>query len=693
MSTDNEEGRARGTGRGRDEDIAYYPRGDYEGGDVADYTPENAVSMITQDQLNQLRQQNPGIPAKTPEAYYTWLFGPGKVVPSSNPTQDPGGKYFAPNSGDVVNTLHPVPSWNPADPLAMQLVRGGLMAAGGYGLSTALGPMLPSFGGNNLATGALKSAATGGIMSGLQGGNPVSGAAKGALGGVVSGGINGLDTADSSWGVNPRNNGVNMDDFTGANYDDLAMELSPEQWADTWGGLNEDGSVDWGRFDQADPYDMGDTNSGFMTPDEWGSALNGGSSGGLSDVIKKMLGVGGAAGGKGALGGLPSWALPALAGGLLLDNPDRTQTSEVRYPDWYNEGAKGALSQADKFAALGPDSVAPLSENENAAIQMAKDSSGVWRPILDKADATLDSSKQYFDQAGALAGSVPGYLNKAEGQINAAMPYFNKSGAMADTVSGYLDRSGTLANEAAGGIPSIDLSAYMNPYLDNVLNPIKRRNEIAKAGALQDINAKAGMRGAFGGSRNDLLTNLTSESADRNLNEAEANIRGSAFTTGLGAAQTDLARKLAASGQFGALGQVANTTAGTYGNIGKSIADTAGTFNNSGVVATSGANANTNIGRSLTDSASGYRANAGALGTLTDADIARLTSTGGTSRAVEQAKRNAPLTAIGGYAAALRGAGNPGSTSTTTLPEASKFAQGAGALAALVGANKQGLFS
>lgn len=685
MSSDNDE-RVRPTVRNRN-------RG--ENAEPADYTPSGAVAMITQDQLNQLKQQNPGIPANTPERYYAWLFGPGKVVPSSNPTQDPGGMYFAPNSGDVVNTLHPVPGWNPPDPLDMQLVRAGLMAAGGYGLSTALGPMLPSFGGGNLATGALKSAATGGIMTGLQGGNPVSGAVKGALGSVVSGGINGLDTADNSWDVNPRDNGVNMDDFTGANYDDLAMELTPEQWADTWGGLNEDGSINWDRFDQADPFSMGDTNSGYMTSDEWGSALNGGSSGGLGDAIKKMLGVGGAAaGGKGgALSGLPSWAIPALVGGLLLDNPDRTQTSEVRYPDWYNEGAKGALSQADKFAALGPDSVAPLSENENTAIQMAKDSSGVWRPILDKADATLDSSKGYFDRAGALAGTVPGYLARAAGQVDASMPYFSKAGATADTVSGYLDRSGTLANEAAGGIPSIDLSAYMNPYLDNVLNPIKRRNEIAKAGALQDINAKAGMRGAFGGSRNDLLTNLASESADRNLNEAEANIRSGAFTTGLSAAQTDLARKLAASGQFGALGQVANTTAGTYGNIGKSIADTAGTFNNAGVVATGGANANTNIGRGMTDTATGYRTNAGALGTLTDADIQRLMSTGGTGRTVEQARRNAPLTAIGGYAAALRGAGNPNSTSTTTLPEASKFAQGTGALAALIGANKQGLFS
>lgn len=378
----------------------------------------------------------------------------------------------------------------------------------------------------------------------------------------------------------------------------------------------------------------------------------------------------------------------AAIGALASENPDRTTTTKIEYPDWYNSGSKSALALADKFAALGPDAVAPLSANETQAIQMAKDSAGNWKPLIDQSTATLDASKGYFDKAGALAGSVPGYLDRAIGQIDAAMPYFGKAGAMADTVSGYLNRSGALADEAAGGIPSINLSDYMNPYLDNVLAPIARRNEIAKAGALNDIKAKAGMRGAFGGSRSTLLEGQTAEAADRNMNEAEANIRSGAFTTGLSAAQADLARKLAASGQFGNLGSIAGNTANTYTNTGKAIADTAGAFNNMGVVATGGANANTNIGRSLTDTAAGYKANAGALGTLTDADIARLTSTGGIERGVEQAKRNAPLTAIGGYANALRG--NPGSNTTVTAPEASKLGQVTGALTTLLGANKAG---
>ena len=378
----------------------------------------------------------------------------------------------------------------------------------------------------------------------------------------------------------------------------------------------------------------------------------------------------------------------AGAAALLGDNPDRTTTTKVEYPDWYNKGSQSALSLADKYAALGPNSVAPLSANENAASTMASTYAGKWLPTLEKANSTIDSAQTAFGKAGALADSVPGYLDRATGQVDASMPYFGKADTMADTVSGYLNKSGALADEAAGGIPSINLSDYMNPYLDNVLTPIARRNELAKAAALNDINARAGMRGAFGGSRNDLLTNLTSESADRNLNEAEANIRSGAFTTGLSTAQADLNRKLAASGQYGALGTTAGNTAGVYNTIGKSVADTAGQFNNMGVVATGAANANTNIGRSLTDAAGGYRANAGTYGALTSTDIENLRGTGATTRGIEQAKLNAPLTAITGYANALRG--TPGSTTTAVAPEASKIGQATGALAALLGANKAG---
>ena len=690
-----------------------------------------------------------GTSFSNPSDYYRYVYGGGSAVKDAE-----GNDYFQLPEGRtedqyVNQPLTYVRSRNIGD--FLPVVWAGLATMGiGTGLTGALGSVganavggavggLGAAGvtGGNLVKGALLGAAGGAVKGALfpGGGENLTGiedfgnytnwtgdTSSGTLGiedfGDYTNWTGNTGLEDAPWGVNPDTRGVGAEDF--GDYTNWKGDTT------LGGGNTITGIEDFGNYtnylgDKFDPS-MLDT-TGFMdyfqnTPTSEltsklvtlgipaaaaltiGQAVSGGmslkdaldlakttgtltNSGGLTTSITKLFD--GTANAKDLLTlGLTA----AGAAALLGNNPDRTSTTKVEYPDWYNEGSKKALALADKYAALGPNSVAPLSANEIAANTMAATYAGKWLPTLEKANSTIDSAQTSFGKAGALADSVPGYLDRASGQVDAAMPYFGKADSMADTVSGYLNRSGALADEAAGGIPSIDLSAYMNPYLDNVLTPIIRRNEIAKAAALNDINAKAGMRGAFGGSRNDLLTNLTSESADRNMNEAEANIRSGAFTTGLNTAQADLNRRLQASGQYGALGTVAGNTANTISGIGKSVADTAGQFNNMGIVATGAANANTNIGKSLTDAASGYRANAGTYGALTSTDVGNLQSTGATTRGVEQAKLNAPLTAIGGYANALRG--NPGSTTTSIAPEASKIGQATGALTALLGANKAG---
>ena len=693
------------------------------------YLPIGATGL-TQETVDWLNNKY-GSHFADPAAYYNYVYGPGGKV-----TKDADGNdYYALPAGKTEDQFVNKPLTytapkNFGDYLPM--VWAGLAT---MGIGTALTGALGSIGANAIG------GAIGGFGSaGVTGGDLTKGALLGAAGGAVKGalfpgggenltgvedfgdysnwtGNTGLE--DAPWGVNPDTRGVGAEDFG---------DYTNWNGNTTLGGDNTiTGIEDFGDYtnyygDKFDPSMLNTTE--FMdyfkdTPTSSlvsklttlgipaaaaltiGQAVSGGMSlsdalsvakttgaltntgGGLVTSITKLFD------GKADASDLLKLGLTAAgAAALLGDNPDRTTTTKVEYPDWYNKGSQSALTLADQYAALGPNSVAPLSSNEVAANTMASTYAGKWLPTLEKANATIDSAGQSFDKAGALADSVPGYLDRATGQVDAAMPYFDKAGTMADTVGGYLDRSSTLTNEAAGGIPSVDLSAYMNPYLDNVLTPIARRNELAKAAALNDIKAKAGMRGAFGGSRSTLLETETAGNADRNLNEAEANIRSGAFTTGLNTAQADLNRKLQAGTQFGALGTTAGNTANTYNTIGKSVADTAGQFNNMGVVATGAANANTNVGKSLTDAAGGYRANAGTYGALTSTDIGNLQSTGATTRGVDQAKLNAPLTAIGGYANALRG--NPGSTTTAVAPEASKLGQATGALTALLGANKAG---
>lgn len=80
-----------------------------------------------------------------------------------------------------------------------------------------------------------------------------------------------------------------------------------------------------------------------------------------------------------------------------------------------------------------------------------------------------------------------------------------------------------------GSVADADLSRYMNPYIDSVLQPqITRMNEDFTRGE-NARRAKAGMVGAFGGSRDILEGSLASERHDKALNEATANAFSNAF--------------------------------------------------------------------------------------------------------------------------------------------------------------------
>lgn len=458
------------------------------------------------------------------------------------------------------------------DPIqaALDSGAGPFLVAGGF-----MGPVAAAGG---LGSGGLAAIPEAGGL-GLSGFGPSGIEALGEGGGAAMSGDGALSALDTAWSVNSRGPMFDWDAFL-QNPDWSAFDA-----ADPFGL----GSVDGAGFDPGGALGgktaMGDSLANILNlPTGQGEALfnrlfgNGASEGGGSTIGKGLNALKGLLGGSGsgALGGLmdgglDSLALAALLGAGILENPDRTTTTNVTYPEWVSEGSRGALAMANQFAGAGTDVVAPLSANENQAAELARTSQGAWQP--------------YVDQAGVLTG------------------------------------------EAARGIPDIDLSAYMNPYTDSVLSPILRRGQEEKARALNDIGSKAGMRGAFGGSRHALLENLTAESADRNLNEVEAGVRGRAFDSALNTAGSDLNRKANAGAQFGALG--------------------------------------------------------GAMSKYYGDDISRLSTTGKTGRDVEQAKRNAPLTAIAGYRAAAPT--NAPRTTTVTGPESSKIGQLTGALATLKG--------
>jgi hypothetical protein len=99
----------------------------------------------------------------------------------------------------------------------------------------------------------------------------------------------------------------------------------------------------------------------------------------------------------------------------------------------------------------------------------------------------------------------------------------------------------------AAPLTGVELSGYMNPYQNDVINA--SINQAMRAKGISDANdaSKATAAGAFGGSRSAVLQNLDDNSWQQNLQQTLAGLNSSNFTQAQAAAQADLQRQLQAS--------------------------------------------------------------------------------------------------------------------------------------------------
>lgn len=168
-----------------------------------------------------------------------------------------------------------------------------------------------------------------------------------------------------------------------------------------------------------------------------------------------------------------------------------------------------------------------------------------------------------LSSAGAFAGMSPVGMQ----------PSWQKAIDTANANTGawkpYVDKAATYTNEAAGGLPSVNLSQYMNPYLDSVLTPALREINLASDQERMRLNHLAKVSG------NDTFTpgssspsaygvqlDLQNKNRMQRIGDTTANIYKGAFDTATGLATTDLNRKMSAGGAF-------NTLANTVGTQGR----------------------------------------------------------------------------------------------------------------------------
>ena len=189
----------------------------------------------------------------------------------------------------------------------------------------------------------------------------------------------------------------------------------------------------------------------------------------LSGITNALSGVANSS----TLKDLAPWLIGGTAvAGVLSDNkPTTTATSVTNtptIPDWYSKAQQEMAGKLTTMPLTAPQYTQPLaagiSENEQSGVGMADQATGAWAPQFANAVNT--------------------------------------------------------ATRTALSVPETDLSAYMNPYVQNVLDPTLRTLNQNFDAQKNSLNAAAASRGAFGGSRNSLMMGLNDENRARALGEA-----------------------------------------------------------------------------------------------------------------------------------------------------------------------------
>jgi hypothetical protein len=155
-----------------------------------------------------------------------------------------------------------------------------------------------------------------------------------------------------------------------------------------------------------------------------------------------------------------------------------------------------------------------------------------------------------LDQAKAAYG---GLLNYKAPSINAPTPYTPQNVGARSVAAQHIDSPGTLTAQtinaptvSASMLRDTDLSPYMNPFqqgvIDTTLADQERARQVQRVNDSQSANAAR----AFGGSRQGVADALTNEAYDRNTAATVANLRSAGFQNAQNAALADLAAKYGA---------------------------------------------------------------------------------------------------------------------------------------------------
>lgn len=143
------------------------------------------------------------------------------------------------------------------------------------------------------------------------------------------------------------------------------------------------------------------------------------------------------------------------------------------------------------------------------------------------ADFSADTNTAFGMVRDQATAGVPGAVGAAQ----------NTVGGLADYQAG---------NITTGSIPQMDVNAYMNPYVENVLDVQKQRANQNFAEQQAGRNDAAIKAGAFGGNRRFVQDSLAQRDSNQQLQQIEAEGLAGAYDRATGLYTSDQSRALQA---------------------------------------------------------------------------------------------------------------------------------------------------
>lgn len=259
----------------------------------------------------------------------------------------------------------------------------------------------------------------------------------------------------------------------------------------------------------------------------------------------------------------------------------QTVTNVTKLPEWVDEAAQQNLDIANKLAEKPyVEYKDPLTADWNAtqqqATNLAKQNSGAWLDELGRATSLSTPTAGYaqaMQNAAGMAGLTPGYagnMSAANSAISNSLNPANAALAQASDVA----RSGTTYKPRS--FLQGDISAYMNPYIDQVENRALDNQGRAFQNNLNSISANAVSAGAFGGSRQGIAEGVAGAENARAMGDLSAQLRAQGFDTAAGLMENDITRDMQGQQMRQAAGQQLAQNAALGSQIGISTGQALG---------------------------------------------------------------------------------------------------------------------